>query len=123
MSGWEKLCILITDDILLSVIVAVSLLVIGYVCSATSKNCVCSFHIGQSRDTAAGRFALASLMLYIAAGVTLAVIGIHLFRIEERKGTWNRMTVKNSISYELSTPLIDWFNEIYDEFKSDIAIK
>jgi len=123
MSGWERVCVFITSDMLFSGTIAVSLLIIGYVCAATSRNCVYSFHIGQSKDAMAGRFAFVSLVLYLTAGFTFAVIGLHIVSTEYKNGTWSRVLVKNSVVYEISNPLTEWFDEVYEELREDYKIK
>lgn len=114
MTGWENMYSLITNDIQMSSIVAIALLVIGYVCAQTSRNCVYSYHIGRNRDSAAGRFALLSLGLYITAGITLATIGYHAIENNKNSGLMT-VNVTNNVTTEIQNPLTEWFDEIYEE--------
>ena len=120
MSGWERFYALITDDIQLSSVIAVSLLVIGYVCAKTSRNCIYAFHIGKNRDAAAGRFAVTALALYITSGLMLTVMGYHSY--SQNQMMVREVPVTNTVTASMFNPIVKWFDDVYSEFKEEITL-
>lgn len=77
----ETLYVSITDNMGISIIFLVGLIIVASACSSASETCTYAYHIGRSYDKQAQAFSLISLISYVLAAIMIITIAGHMINV------------------------------------------